>query len=104
EAAPVATTLRAPSGTVAAELVARALAADPALVLAAGGGALAKEMIRVNHYGPEANPGAVRASLAALGAALADAGLTVDVAAALDAAERAWHGALRERIGEVTGA
>ncbi|GHH94439.1 pyridoxal-phosphate-dependent aminotransferase family protein [Streptomyces capillispiralis] len=104
EAAPVATTLRAPSGTVAAELVGRALAADPGLVLAAGGGALAKEMIRVNHYGPEASPGAVRASLAALGGALADAGLTVDVAAALGAAERAWREVLRERIGEVTGA
>ncbi|MGJ3559201.1 hypothetical protein ACR6C2_11420 [Streptomyces sp. INA 01156] len=38
EAAPVATTLRAPSGTVAAELVARALAVDPALPLAAGAG------------------------------------------------------------------
>ena len=52
EAAPVATTLRAPAGVVASELVARALAIDPALPLAAGGGALAKEMIRVNHYGP----------------------------------------------------
>ena len=39
-------------GSVASELVARALEADPALPLAAGGGALAKEMIRVNHYGP----------------------------------------------------
>ncbi len=32
-----------------------------------GGGALAKEMIRVNHYGPDATPGAVQNSLAALG-------------------------------------
>lgn len=37
EAAPVATTLRSPSGLVASELVARALASDPALPLAAGG-------------------------------------------------------------------
>ncbi|CAM5502723.1 Aspartate aminotransferase-like enzyme OS=Streptomyces griseomycini OX=66895 GN=FHS37_000075 PE=3 SV=1 [Streptomyces griseomycini] len=87
----MATTLRVPSGTVAADLVARALAADPALPLAAGGGALAEEMIRVNHYGPDATPGAVRASLAALGTALAAEGLTVDVEAALNAVEKAWR-------------
>ncbi|MFD7401134.1 pyridoxal-phosphate-dependent aminotransferase family protein [Streptomyces sp. NPDC059866] len=91
EAAPVATTLRAPSGVVASELVARALESDPALPLAAGGGALAKEMIRVNHYGPDATPGAVRASLAALGAALTEKGLTVDLDAARRAAEAAWQ-------------
>ncbi|MGY3200884.1 pyridoxal-phosphate-dependent aminotransferase family protein [Streptomyces sp. TE5632] len=91
EAAPVATTLRAPSGTVAAELVAHALAVDPALPLAAGGGALAKEMIRVNHYGSDATRGAVRASLAALGTALAEQGLTVDVRGALSAADDAWR-------------
>lgn len=91
DAAPVATTLRAPSGSVASELVARALQADPAVPLAAGGGALAKEMIRVNHYGADATPGAVRASLAALGTALSEAGLPVDVAGALRAAEEAWR-------------
>ncbi|MFF5186116.1 pyridoxal-phosphate-dependent aminotransferase family protein [Streptomyces sp. NPDC000345] len=90
EAAPVATTLRAPSEVPASELVARALAMDPALPLAAGGGALAKEMIRVNHYGVAAAPGAVRGSLVALGAALAEKGLDVDVAGALRAAEEAW--------------
>jgi aspartate aminotransferase-like enzyme len=78
DAAPVATTLRTPSGVVASELVASALAADPTLPLAAGGGALAKEMIRVNHYGPDATREAVLGSLAALGAALADRGLRVD--------------------------
>ncbi|WP_030858542.1 pyridoxal-phosphate-dependent aminotransferase family protein [Streptomyces sp. NRRL S-37] len=91
QAAPVATTLRAPSGTVASELVARALAVDPALPLAAGGGALAQEMIRVNHYGPEATPGAVRACLTGLGTALAEAGAVVDLPAALSAAEKAWR-------------
>ncbi|WAX80697.1 pyridoxal-phosphate-dependent aminotransferase family protein [Streptomyces sp. KMM 9044] len=91
QAAPVATTLRVPSGPVAAELVARALAVDPALPLAAGGGVLAKEMIRVNHYGPDATRGAVRASLTALGTALAKRGLTVDVAGALRAADNGWH-------------
>ncbi|MFI6206792.1 pyridoxal-phosphate-dependent aminotransferase family protein [Streptomyces sp. NPDC051041] len=91
EAAPVATTLRAPSGVAASDLVARALAAGPALPLAAGGGALAKEMIRVNHYGPDATPDVVRGCLAALGAALAEQGLEVDVDGALRAAEEAWR-------------
>ncbi|MFI8087776.1 pyridoxal-phosphate-dependent aminotransferase family protein [Streptomyces sp. NPDC086080] len=89
EAAPVATTLRAPGGTVASELVARALAADPAAPLAAGGGALAGEMIRVNHYGPASNPGTVRACLTALSTAMSDADLTVNLPAALEAAEKA---------------
>ncbi|WP_217235783.1 aminotransferase class V-fold PLP-dependent enzyme [Streptomyces sp. AC555_RSS877] len=91
EAAPVATTLRAPSGVVASELVARALESDPAVPLVAGGGALAKEMIRVNHYGADATQGAVRASLAALGAALRNQGLSVDVEGALRAVEGAWR-------------
>lgn len=87
DAAPVATTLRTPAGVEASEIVARALASDAALPLAAGGGALAKEMIRVNHYGKDATAGAVRGSLAALGAALAEKGLTVDVEAALRAVD-----------------
>ncbi|MEU9394214.1 aminotransferase class V-fold PLP-dependent enzyme [Streptomyces sp. NPDC048324] len=91
EAAPVATTLRTPAGVVASELVARALAADPALPLAAGGGALAKEMIRVNHYGPDATPETVQGCLAALGAALAEQGPAVDLEGARRAAENAWH-------------
>ncbi|AZM62998.1 MULTISPECIES: pyridoxal-phosphate-dependent aminotransferase family protein [unclassified Streptomyces] len=90
EAAPVATTLRAPAGTVAAELVARALAADPAVPLAAGGGALAKEMIRVNHYGPGATLDVVRSSLTALAAALGESGVGVDTEGALRAADAAW--------------
>ncbi|MGW7267684.1 pyridoxal-phosphate-dependent aminotransferase family protein [Streptomyces sp. NPDC054842] len=91
DAAPVATTLRAPSGVDASALVARALAADPALPLAAGGGALAKEMIRVNHYGPDATRGAVRACLAALGSALGELGTTaVDLEAAGRAVADAW--------------
>lgn len=91
DAAPVATTLRAPSGTVASELVAHALGSEPGLPLAAGGGALAKEMIRVNHYGPDATRDAVHACLAALGGALAAQGLTVDVVAARRAADDAWR-------------
>ncbi|MDQ0830161.1 aspartate aminotransferase-like enzyme [Streptomyces achromogenes] len=88
EAAPVATTLRAPAGVPASELVARALAIDPALPLAAGGGAPAGEMIRVNHYGADATLGAVRGCLAALGAALTGKGLPVDLDAARRATER----------------
>ncbi|MFJ9667176.1 pyridoxal-phosphate-dependent aminotransferase family protein [Streptomyces sp. NPDC101219] len=89
EAAPVATTLRAPSGTSASELVARALAADPGVPLSAGGGALAKEMIRVNHYGPDATPGVVRAALTALATALTEQGVPVRLDEALRAAEGA---------------
>ncbi|MEU1182769.1 aminotransferase class V-fold PLP-dependent enzyme [Streptomyces sp. NPDC005820] len=90
EAAPVATTLRVPAGVVASELVGRALAVDPALPLAAGGGALAKEMVRVNHYGVDATRGAVRGGLVALGTALTESGLEVDMTAALRAVEEAW--------------
>src|SRR3954447_19366898 len=90
EAAPVATTLRTPAGVAASQVVARALAADPALPLAAGGGALAAEMIRVNHYGPDARPEAVRSCLAALATALTELGLTVDAPAAEHAATTAW--------------
>ncbi|MDN3295081.1 aminotransferase class V-fold PLP-dependent enzyme [Streptomyces ficellus] len=91
DAAPVATTLRTPAGVDASELVARALEAKPSLPLVAGGGALAKEMVRVNHYGPDAAPGVVRASLAALGAALGETGAPVNLDAADRAATEAWR-------------
>ncbi|MFG2952857.1 pyridoxal-phosphate-dependent aminotransferase family protein [Streptomyces sp. NPDC048291] len=91
DAAPVATTLRVPAGVVASELVAEALADDGALPLAAGGGALAGEMIRVNHYGLDATAGAVGSSLAALGAGLAKRGLPVDLAGARRAVDSAWR-------------
>lgn len=87
EAAPVATTLRVPD---AAAVAAKALAADPATPLAAGGGALAKEMVRVNHYGRAATLPVVRSALAALGTALG-----VEPGPALDAADAAWEAALR---------
>ncbi|RDD85467.1 aminotransferase class V-fold PLP-dependent enzyme [Streptomyces parvulus] len=91
DAAPVATTLRTPSDVDAAALVARALATDPALPLAAGGGALAAEMIRVNHYGPDATLTAVQACLTALGAALAETGRKADSEGARRAAGDAWE-------------
>ncbi|MBB4791093.1 pyridoxal-phosphate-dependent aminotransferase family protein [Streptomyces nodosus] len=90
DAAPVATTLRAPAHLDASELVAKALAVDPGVPLAAGGGSLAAEMIRVNHYGTAASATTVQASLAALGAALTDSGATPDVPAARRAVTQAW--------------
>ncbi|MFE9766279.1 pyridoxal-phosphate-dependent aminotransferase family protein [Streptomyces sp. NPDC005808] len=91
DAAPVATTLRTPPGVDASGLVARALAADPALPLAAGGGALAAEMIRVNHYGADASEQVVRSCLTALGAALAEQGLPGDTEGARRAVTEAWQ-------------
>lgn len=92
EAAPVATTLRVTAEVPAFDLVARALAAGPGLPLAAGGGALAQEMIRVNHYGPDATPEAVEASVTALGAALAaEQGGAPDLEGARRAVAEAWR-------------
>uniref|UniRef100_A0AAU2JK71 Aminotransferase class V-fold PLP-dependent enzyme n=1 Tax=Streptomyces sp. NBC_00049 TaxID=2903617 RepID=A0AAU2JK71_9ACTN len=85
EAAPVATTLRVADASL---VVAKALAADPAVPLSAGGGALAREMLRVNHYGTAASPTVVRACLTALAAALG-----AEPGAALAAAESAWAAA-----------
>ncbi|WP_405981286.1 pyridoxal-phosphate-dependent aminotransferase family protein [Streptomyces sp. NBC_00158] len=82
QAAPVATTLRVADASL---VVAKALAVDPAAPLAAGGGALAGEMVRVNHYGPAASPEAVGAALGALARALG-----ADPAPALAAASAAW--------------
>ncbi|MFF0205056.1 hypothetical protein [Streptomyces sp. NPDC005017] len=69
DAAPVATTLRVADGRHAAKPVARAPAADPGVPPAAGGGAPAAEMIRVNHYGADAPVETARRSLAAPDAA-----------------------------------
>jgi aspartate aminotransferase-like enzyme len=70
DAAPVATTVRTPQGIHAGELAASALVADPGVPIAAGAGPLAADMLRVNHYGPAADPAVVDRALAALGAAL----------------------------------
>ncbi|MEU9099489.1 aminotransferase class V-fold PLP-dependent enzyme [Streptomyces sp. NPDC048361] len=90
DAAPVATTLRAPEGVDASELVAKALAADPSLPLIAGGGTLASTMIRVNHYGVDATRGVVQSSLAALGAVLGEYGIAVDLEGARKAVSETW--------------
>ncbi|MFI8274633.1 pyridoxal-phosphate-dependent aminotransferase family protein [Streptomyces sp. NPDC085929] len=82
EAAPVATTLRVPDASL---VVAKALGADPAAPLAAGGGALAREMVRVNHYGRDASLATVLTSLTALSTAL-----STNPSEAAAAAEAAW--------------
>ncbi|WP_030017098.1 pyridoxal-phosphate-dependent aminotransferase family protein [Streptomyces monomycini] len=93
DAAPAATTLRAPADLDAREIVSAALdAADGtvAVPVQAAAGALAKEMIRVNHYGQAAERGVVLASLAALAAGLRVLGVTVDGDGAAAAAGAAW--------------
>ncbi|MER5636616.1 aminotransferase class V-fold PLP-dependent enzyme [Kitasatospora sp. NPDC002227] len=82
-AAPVATTLRTADGLRADRLVARL---DPALPVQAGGGALAAELLRVNHYGRAADLPTVLSALAALAAAT-----DADPAPALAAAHSAWE-------------
>jgi aspartate aminotransferase-like enzyme len=74
----------------ARDVVAKALAEDASLPLVAGGGALAAEMIRVNHYGVDASPDVVLSSLAALGGALAGNDVPVDPRAARRAVDESW--------------
>ncbi|WP_058045347.1 pyridoxal-phosphate-dependent aminotransferase family protein [Streptomyces roseifaciens] len=91
DAAPVATTLRAPGGKDARDVVAAALAADASVPVQAAAGPLAKEMIRVNHYGLDADREVVLASLSALGEGLRALGVPVaDEAEVLEAAGKAW--------------
>ncbi|MFD7239747.1 pyridoxal-phosphate-dependent aminotransferase family protein [Streptomyces syringium] len=97
DAAPAATTLRAPDGLDAREIVAKALAADATVPVQAAAGALAKEMIRVNHYGLAADHAVVLASLAALGEGMRGLGIeSVTVEEALDAAGAAWDAVIAD--------
>ncbi|MFF4650053.1 pyridoxal-phosphate-dependent aminotransferase family protein [Streptomyces sp. NPDC001380] len=93
DAAPVATTLRTPDGVDAREVAAAALRCDPAVPVQGAGGALAREVLRVNHYGRAASRGTVLASLRALAAALDGLGLKADAGAAEAAAQAAWQAA-----------
>ncbi|MEW1658317.1 aminotransferase class V-fold PLP-dependent enzyme [Streptomyces sp. NPDC093707] len=93
-AAPAATTLRAPAGMDAREVVSAALAADGSVPVQAAAGALAAEMIRVNHYGRAADRAVVLAALVALAAGLRTLGVTVDEEAAAGAAGAAWDEAI----------
>ncbi|WP_190141606.1 pyridoxal-phosphate-dependent aminotransferase family protein [Streptomyces glebosus] len=90
DAAPAATTLRAPEGVDAREIVTAAVAVDGAVPVQAAAGALAKEMIRVNHYGRAADRAVVTASLVALAGGLRALGVSVDAEGAAQAAGAAW--------------
>lgn len=90
DAAPAATTLRAPEGVDAREIVSAAIALDAAVPVQAAAGALAKEMIRVNHYGRAADRSVVMASLVALAGGLRATGVSVDAEGAARAAGAAW--------------
>ncbi|MBO8184211.1 pyridoxal-phosphate-dependent aminotransferase family protein [Streptomyces spirodelae] len=94
DAAPAATTLRVPAeGVDARELVAAALKSEAGVPLQAAGGALAAEMLRVNHYGQAAGRTVVLDSLRALAAGLETLGVAGAGAArdqALEAASAAW--------------
>ncbi|MFE9388465.1 pyridoxal-phosphate-dependent aminotransferase family protein [Streptomyces sp. NPDC006784] len=99
DAAPAATTLRVPAdGMDAREVVAAALGAAPEAPLQAAGGALAAEVLRVNHYGRSADRTVVLDSLAALADGLAALGVpgAADAGAgARETAAAAWESALR---------
>lgn len=91
DAAPAATTLRAPESVDARDIVAAALAADASVPVQAAAGTLAKEMIRVNHYGLDADREVVLGSLAALAEGLRALGVSLaDEDGALAAAGKAW--------------
>ena len=90
EAAVVATTLLAPEGVDARDLVERAQAVRRAAV-SSGFGELASAVVRIDHTGQRARLGVVLEALEALGEALkSSSSLRGSVKDALDAAERAW--------------
>ncbi|MEU2723019.1 pyridoxal-phosphate-dependent aminotransferase family protein [Streptomyces smyrnaeus] len=94
DAAPAATTLRAPAeGVDAREVVAAALKADARVPLQAAAGPLAAEVLRVNHYGQAAERTLVLDSVRALATGLHTLGVAGAESArdrALDAADTAW--------------
>ncbi|MFE0876364.1 pyridoxal-phosphate-dependent aminotransferase family protein [Streptomyces smyrnaeus] len=96
DAAPAATTLRAPAeGVDAREVVAAALKADARVPLQAAAGPLAAEVLRVNHYGQAAERTLVLDSVRALATGLHTLGVAGAESArdrALDAADTAWGG------------
>ncbi|WP_461017032.1 pyridoxal-phosphate-dependent aminotransferase family protein [Streptomyces daliensis] len=91
DAAPAATTLRAPADLDARDVVSAALAVDGGVPLQAAAGPLAKEMLRVNHYGRAAERAVALATLEALAGGLRALGLeTASGEAARGAAGAAW--------------
>ncbi|GAA2097033.1 aminotransferase class V-fold PLP-dependent enzyme [Streptomyces albiaxialis] len=93
DAAPAATTLRTADGLDARDVVEAALKDGRDVPLQAAGGALAREMLRVNHYGRAADRAVATDTVRALAAGLASLGTPgADAAAepAVAAAESAW--------------
>ncbi|HWI71865.1 MAG TPA: aminotransferase class V-fold PLP-dependent enzyme, partial [Baekduia sp.] len=85
EAVGICTTVRVPFGVDPAPLPSIARERF-GVALLAGAGPLASQLVRIDHMGSGATPGAVRAALAALGGALDHVGASVDVGAGLEAA------------------
>jgi aspartate aminotransferase-like enzyme len=90
DAAAVATLARPPAGVTVAALLERVRL--PGSVEAAPG-SLADAALRVTHSGAAASVGAVLLSVATVGDALVQLGVTVDAARALAAAQAAWPAA-----------
>jgi aspartate aminotransferase-like enzyme len=89
EASSVATIAAPPSGIAARELVGHVRLAGP---IEPAPGALGDHALRVMHNGMAGSLEAVRATVAALGDALARSGAAADVERALDAADAAFAG------------
>jgi pyridoxamine--pyruvate transaminase len=84
-ASPTVTALRAPAG-IDAEAVVAAARRRWGVMLSAGDGPHAKEILRVGHMGPTAHPAYAVLALSALGEALRAQGATVDIGAGIEAA------------------
>lgn len=84
-ASPTVTALRAPAGVDAEATVAEARRRT-GVMLSAGAGPRAEEIVRIGHMGPTAHPAYAVLALAALGAALRGLGAKVDVGAGVEAA------------------
>jgi aspartate aminotransferase-like enzyme len=90
DAAAVATVARPPAGVAAATLLGSVRLPGP---VEAAPGSLADVALRIVHSGAAASLDAVLLSVAAVGDALAQLGVPVDVAGALAAAQAAWAAA-----------
>ncbi|WP_026910004.1 pyridoxal-phosphate-dependent aminotransferase family protein [Patulibacter minatonensis] len=84
EACALTTAVRLPAGVDRAALADRARDAY-GVALTPGGGTLRDVMVRIDHMGPAAEPRTALAGVAALGGALADLGVQVDVGAGVAA-------------------
>lgn len=85
-ASPTCTAVRMPDGIDAAPVIAAARARY-GVSLSAGRGETLGKLIRIGHMGPTAQPMLAHVAVAALGGALADQGVKVDIAAGLAAVQ-----------------